>query len=130
MQEIRFAWVCRNIKFNTIERVELSDVKLINRDLPLWIIYGNCEIIAKIRPTGLLDKSGKEVYEGDLVAVYDGGYCLGTFRVEWDKADFKYILADWENERTIHCFDLGEFSGSEDDIEIIGNIYENREIKP
>ena len=58
-REIRFAWVCRNIHFDKIERVELTDEALLSGSRPSWITSDNCEIIAKILPTGLKDKIGK-----------------------------------------------------------------------
>mgnify|MGYP006197260585 CR=1 FL=1 len=68
--------------------------------------------------TGLRDKNGKEIYEGDIIKTdYNGGftgnieYRLGEWLIMRGTAD---ILAD------LHKYNW--------DIEVIGNIYENPEL--
>ena len=118
MREIRFAWVCRNIHFNQIERVELTDNDLICGSRPSWITSDNCEVIAKILPTGLPDQNGMEIWEGDIVKWSDG--ILGE--VYWDQADVAFSLR-WEGESWF-LNDDGMLCG----MEVIGNIYENPEL--
>jgi uncharacterized phage protein (TIGR01671 family) len=78
--------------------------------------------------TGLLDKNGKEIYEGDILGLAEGVY--GTWEVFWDD-DFKgFSLSKTEEE----IAGLGEtlnkdvFDGITTEAEIIGNIYENPEL--
>lgn len=75
--------------------------------------------------TGLLDKNGKEIYEGDIVKFFTYYYKKGTSRiVAWDDCgrwlpfcDDDYI----QDEQGDHFnFDKG--------FEILGNIYENPEL--
>ena len=72
--------------------------------------------------TGLLDKSGKEIYEGDIVkAIYPSNAInklAGLHHV---------FVIEWEN-RYPHDNFLGYNLGFFDSIEIIGNIYENPEL--
>lgn len=75
--------------------------------------------------TGLLDKDGKEIYEGDVVRFYDR-----VWRVDFEMAAFTLIgLSEHRNP------DGSQFTNSDDllgnyfkVLEVIGNIYENPEL--
>jgi hypothetical protein len=69
--------------------------------------------------TGLQDKNGKDIYEGDLVTVYD----KKIYEVKWGKAynGFQYNLYDKDD-------DLDDYYGGIGDnrcLKVIGNIFEN-----
>lgn len=63
--------------------------------------------------TGMTDRNGKEIYEGDLINAYDYGWGI---KVEEDKVIFKNGMFMSEHQE-IPFADLS-------DIEVIGNIYE------
>ena len=89
--------------------------------------------------TGLLDKNGKEIYEGDIIkgTTYLYGYELKNGRqfdyfgvVEWGtQADVGlcWQVSDkqgsWELRQTVHRNDIDYCTG-----EVIGNIYENPQL--
>lgn len=77
--------------------------------------------------TGLHDKNGKEIYEGDVFDFYgifnvvifkDGMFCYDSYR---ENKNFENIVKlcnenfDWENNKS-------------SEIEVIGNLYENPEL--
>ena len=69
--------------------------------------------------TGLLDKNGKEIYEGDIVFDEDGEYSK-TCIIDWSDEQAKFFgksVFDYE------VYDMDEIYG-----EIIGNIWENEEL--
>ena len=68
--------------------------------------------------TGLKDKDGKEIYEGDIVDYNDDGECIGV--VKYDAPEF-YLEADL----TIHA---RMFLKGAPHQKVIGNIYGNSEL--
>jgi uncharacterized phage protein (TIGR01671 family) len=91
-----------------------------------WIEGGERVIIMQF--TGLLDKSGKEIYEGDVVkcgyGIGEVVYMLGGFWVRWihDKeADMEMLGL---NKKFRHHRE------DQEAFEIIGNIYEHPNLLP
>jgi hypothetical protein len=86
----------------------------------------NGSIISVMQYTGLLDKNGKEIYEGDITnnGVIEWCECLN-----WDSGGSNhpgfYFKNRWElgkrGEMEYHY-------GFDKDLEVIGNIYENPEL--
>ena len=70
--------------------------------------------------TGLLDKNGKEIYEGDICRDEDG---LGV--VYWEKDCWMYGFVQDDSSYKSDGYMLREMV---DDCEIIGNIFENQEL--
>ena len=88
-----------------------------------------------VQYTGLKDKNGKEIYEGDLFKYEDtkGLFDSGVYKVDFMDAEFVLIDCGEELEGLIiplsaiterHCPGY-EPKG---DYEVIGNIYENKEL--
>ena len=75
-----------------------------------------------MQSTGLVDKNGKEIFEGDVLQTYDGELA----KVVWNKE-----LGCWEAEFLSEIVDLSEVAdikSNRSDCEIFGNIYENPEL--
>jgi len=77
-----------------------------------WVDYKGK--LTLMQYTGLKDKNGKEIYEGDIVNNYEYNYEViffnGSFGLEISKDELKSPLCFYNN------------------IEVIGNIYENPEL--
>lgn len=73
-----------------------------------------------MQSTGLHDKNGKEIFEGDILFGHAGEDFWEI--VEFDIEEGKWIRKDiWYNSK----LDLSEYNES---MEIVGNIYENPEL--
>lgn len=112
------AWDTSGEKSYMLGGYELSDAIFNHKDvrsLPL------------MQFTGLHDKNGKEIYEGDMVKHFESeGYGVVkflscSFMVEWIGQDCYSDLLGWYN------FKRGAASKPED-YEVIGNVFENPEL--
>lgn len=73
--------------------------------------------------TGLHDKNGKEIYEGDYVGGIWDGYIAYCDKQKSLQLFFSFGCAGCEGD--VHWYDLIEDDGK---LEVIGNIYENPEL--
>ena len=69
--------------------------------------------------TGLIDKNGTKIFEGDIVSI--SGDFKGIYTCVWEEYHFDYEL---EN-KTMRCCLACVYS---DDIKVIGNIHDNPEL--
>ena len=112
MRTIKFrAWDYKNDK--------IRDWEDISRNWAMHILEGdsNTDIM---QFTGLLDKSGKEIYEGDILRFLFTNWIR---EVKWDIKKGRWYLPFSTREH--HSQSL--YSYNEKEFEVIGNIYENEE---
>jgi uncharacterized phage protein (TIGR01671 family) len=116
MREIKFrAWLKdKQVMTSSFELFDNDEDYLLNGD---GLHVRNAEIM---QYTGLKDKNGKEIYEGDIVTLWNGLYDLKEhYVVRWYQFGFDY--SNPSNPDETHYF-------PQDKIEVIGNIYENPEL--
>lgn len=121
----------REIKFKFLmENGEVTDSyylkELIDSDSYISIESEySSRIKQEIQYTGLKDKNGVEIYEGDIVSIMDCEPSLYKI-CYWDN-NFKWAVEYTGKDKTNWQSDnLEEFSS--EDFEILGNIYENPEL--
>ena len=80
--------------------------------------------------TGLKDKNGEEIYEGDIVAFEDsdGGYEYPDLAVNTGIVEYGGLGFYFTNRVAVEMADFYIKDGRFDDVEVIGNIYENPEM--
>lgn len=90
-------------------------------------VIDNGQKMIPLEFTGLHDKNGVEIFEGDILAVIDpNGEPMPNIKVEWDNYACTYPF-----EIAYHDFDvtsLGWAMQMEYTFEVIGNIYSNPEL--
>lgn len=120
MREIKFrAWDIENKKMLSPEITEsLMSLYGWSQRVFLWLQY-----------TGLEDKNGWEIYEGDIVEVQNGDcgkviFDCARFRLNcWFRRDKKPVYFKNRDKKPIYFKKYDWFSA-----EVIGNIYENPEL--
>jgi len=111
MREIKFrCWDKNTNKMSVSETLEsiILGAETFNQ-------YGDLELM---QFTGLLDKSGKEIYEGDIVRISDDH----IEEVKWVDE------TNWVGEKCPVNGFVNHSSIYKKPIEVIGNIYENKEL--
>lgn len=113
MRELKFReWDTKNKRWYKLTQYNISGEQLVSKF--------NTRIL--VQYTGLLDKNGKEIYEGDIVT---NSY-YGTCEVAWRKSRY-VLLAGGRTEDYLPK--IVGFGSSAKQCEVIGNIYESPQIK-
>ena len=108
----------REIKFRAFEnancRNRMFDWREIKKDFELWL---NCEHTSVMQYTGLKDKNGREIYEGDIIRRHRNVYWVVEF-----------IESKWQAHPRLK--DTGLYLDASQFIitKVIGNIHEHPEL--
>lgn len=98
-----------------------------NFDTDVWD-FSECEIM---QYTGLKDKNGVEIYEGDILAkksLYES-QGFGVQVVEHEKTDINRCFGHGSfGDNAFSGFEISSYYGNPKELEVIGNIYENPEL--
>ena len=80
--------------------------------------------------TGLQDKNGKEIYEGDIVKYWDSYRFWAKAQVKYMNGEFAVIRPEVEEGNDISLRDFFLDGPETSGLEVIGNIYENSDLLP
>lgn len=132
----------REIKFRAWNGKEMFNVDVLAMSPCTWDCpdYGKRGASLAYQPhikvmqyTGLNDKNGKGIYEGDVINLYcdcdpgDYAYCThppSVHKVVWNEEESGYDLVQISKGKVFEDFS----SYMEESWEVIGNIYENPEL--
>ena len=103
------------------------DTKLIGLNIDLEIIIFDFEDIILMQSTGLVDKNGKEIFEGDVIAIeVDDTETPINARISQNSKIGVLMFHVFEDNEDVPMVELLEDNSVA--FEIIGNVYENPEL--
>ncbi|EHB3621097.1 hypothetical protein ARX21_001545 [Listeria monocytogenes] len=105
--------------FNEIEAVGVSGCG--DANCTMCVDWYNFDDVVLMQYTGLKDKNGKKIFEGDIVNCKFFDRMVGDIAGVINFIDCVWAVSDFKNKRLYQLIDV-------DNIEIIGNIHENPDL--
>lgn len=122
MREIKFrAWDKNSSRWTNYSIVD-DLLRFYNKHTGCWMTDKNQERFKLMQYTGLKDKNGVEIYEGDIAKNIPTG-SVGV--VVWDIHSTGFMRKTKRKETSV--FDYFTLYNSKNNMEVIGNIHENPE---
>lgn len=88
------------------------------------ISFEDCVLM---QSTGLKDKNGKEIYDGDIINYKYSSHTSTQFVVKYDKFQATFVVVDNHNALVYTFRELADYIQL-NSLEVVGNIYENHEL--
>ena len=121
MREIKFrAWDKENEKMMKVSSISLENKEIAVKDFGTYHFF-RIKDIELMQYTGLKDKNGKEIYEGDILFFRDENM---KYIVVWQDAAFIIKSIEIRKYSEKMCW----LDDTEICCEIVGNIYENKKL--
>lgn len=102
-------------------RFDTEVVEVYNEDRCCYSFYDFDEI-EFMENTGMKDKNGKYIYKGDIVTVNGTWDCI----IEYKQSSCAFVLKSIDSRWSMGYF--SNYDDIEEMLEVIGNIYENKEL--
>jgi len=110
-------------------RKEMIEDTVIPSGLFYQILTGGNDNFIPLQYTGLHDKNGEKIYEGDIIKIHDENAGVEFVRegIQWE-SEGKYYVNFWALRYQPEGFNRQIYPLEDEKGEIIGNIYENPEL--
>ena len=117
MRKIKFrAWDKENEKMMKVSSLHLENKEISVKENGTFHLFRMQDLM---QYTGIKDKNGKEIYEGDIVILNDAeeeNRCIVKYKYG------SYILVDGDLREDLSNVESDKF------LEVVGNIYENKNL--